>query len=57
MNMNPLKLPRNCANCQHYDGDGWCALPSYLKLIGGYIGAPSVVVCTKHEPKDADDER
>lgn len=51
----PLILPRFCANCAHFDGEGWCALPRHESPLPGYIGAPSIVVCTKHEPASADD--
>lgn len=59
----PLVLPRNCANCAHYDGEGWCALPARMsrtisrffvanRPIPGYIGAPSMVVCAQHEQRE-----
>lgn len=52
MNREPLVLPRNCANCAHFDGEGWCAMPRpALSPLTSFIGAPSMVVCIKHEPK------
>lgn len=51
----PLILPRNCGNCQHFDGEGWCALVLKEKLILGFIVDPALVSCTKHQDKDADD--
>ena len=50
----PLILPRNCSNCQHFDED-YCTLPSVRVLVQGYIKAPARVTCAEHEPKDADD--
>jgi hypothetical protein len=50
----PLILPRNCANCAHFDGDCHCALRS--AVLRGAIHEPELVVCAKHKPKDADDE-
>jgi len=49
----PLKLPRNCANCWHIDSYAHCALRG-PKLMPGHIPIPALVVCAKHEPKDAD---
>lgn len=49
----PLILPRNCGNCQHFDGDAHCAAKG-ARLIQS-IPWPRGVVCEKHEPKDADD--
>lgn len=51
-----MELPLNCANCAHYDGDGFCALPEDDKAISGYISEAESVVCVKHEPKERDDE-
>lgn len=50
--MQPLILPRTCSNCQHYDGDHYCALKYVHQLIHGYIAAPLQVVCAKHEAKE-----
>lgn len=57
MNTEPLVLPRNCGNCQHFDGDSHCALPRRLGavLIHRVIDR-SRVVCVKHEPKREDEE-
>ena len=56
MNGELLVLPRNCSNCQHFDGEGWCALPAGAdKAITGFIRYGARVTCTKHEPQDADD--
>ena len=49
-------LLRNCANCLHWDGQGWCALTRDAKAIGGHIISPSLVVCAKHEPAELDVE-
>ena len=53
----PLILPRNCGNCQHFDGEGWCALPNDGKPrpLYHFIYSPSDVTCTRQEPKDSDD--
>lgn len=48
----PLVLPRNCWNCEHFDGEHWCSLLLKDKLIPGYIADHAKVVCAKHEPKD-----
>jgi len=44
-------LPRNCANCAHFDGEHWCALAEKERIVGFIWDAP-LVVCAKHEPKD-----
>ena len=49
----PLILPHTCSTCQHWDGEGWCAVLKE-KLILGFIVEPSRVVCEKHKDKDAD---
>jgi len=48
----PLILPRNCANCAHYDGDHYCALPRNERLLAGWIIEPEQVVCAKQENKE-----
>ena len=40
-----MELLQNCANCAHYDGDGFCALPMDEKLIHGYIEEAESVAC------------
>lgn len=45
----PLKLPRNCGNCAHFDGDCWCSLPVMLRHMRGAIVEPGHLVCSKHE--------
>ena len=52
----PLILPRNCGNCSFWDGDVHCGIPASrgARLITRII-VPALVVCIKHEPKDADD--
>jgi hypothetical protein len=44
-------LPRNCANCSHFDNYSHCALLGE-KFIPGHIPMPSLTVCARHEPKD-----
>ncbi len=51
-----LILSQNCANCRHWDGQGWCALTREAKAIGGHIILPALVVCAKHEPAELDIE-
>lgn len=46
-----MELPRNCANCEHYDGDGYCSLPRADRMLAGYIYHPASVVCLKHDPR------
>lgn len=52
-----MELPLNCANCDHYDGDGYCALKQTQLLIVGFIADPKLVVCAKHEPKEPDQSK
>ena len=54
--MTEIGLLRNCANCLHWDGQGWCALTRDAKAIGGHIILPALVVCAKHEPAELDIE-
>jgi hypothetical protein len=51
----PLVLPRNCANCAHFDGEHWCALGEQARVVG-FIWAAPLVVCAKHEPKEPEIE-
>lgn len=51
----PLILPRNCANCAHFDGEHWCALGEKERVVG-FIWHASLVVCAKHEPSKPDFE-
>lgn len=51
-----MTLSQNCANCLHWDGQGWCALTREAKAIGGHIISPLLVVCAKHEPAELDIE-
>jgi hypothetical protein len=51
----PLILPRNCGNCQHFDEDCHCGLRWADSVLRGPIIEPNEVVCAKHEPLDADD--
>ena len=52
----PLILPRNCGNCQHWDGDKWCSLPWREVLIQGPTNLPAQVVCAKHKPQEPEIE-
>ena len=52
-----MVLPQNCANCAHYDGDGFCALPHGDKLIHGFIEEAEAVVCVEHTTPEAEDDR
>ena len=47
--MEPLNTQRNCAHCQHFDGDVHCSLPLKDALIRGAILEPESVVCGKFE--------
>lgn len=47
-------LVRNCENCEHFDGDVFCSLPTPEKLIHGHIPEPELVVCAKHQVREAD---
>lgn len=49
-----MELPKNCGNCDHFDGDAHCALLPGQRVITGFIVLPSKAVCVKHEPKDAE---
>lgn len=49
-----MELPKNCATCAHYDGDHYCAHPSMLLLVMGYIPKPALVVCANHQDKEPD---
>lgn len=49
-----IELPKNCANCQHFDGGNHCTLVLKQALIPGYIADPFLVVCAKHEAKDGE---
>lgn len=46
-------LPQSCALCEHYDGEGYCALPRKDRLLAGFIIIPAAVVCAKFEKGDA----
>lgn len=50
-----LKLPRNCANCVHFDGEHWCGLAEKERIVG-FIWAAPLVVCAKHELSEPDIE-
>lgn len=47
-----VPLPKSCATCNHYDGDGYCALPRADRLLAGYIYQAAGVVCARHEVKE-----
>lgn len=51
-----VTLPRNCGNCQFWDGDVHCSLPVKQTVIIGAIVDPEQVVCSQHEPKTEDDK-
>lgn len=51
-----MELPRNCSNCDHFDGDCFCALPTAAKVILGAIQHPAMVTCALWVKKDAPDE-
>lgn len=44
-------LVKSCANCEHFDGDVFCSLPTPVKLIHGCIKEPALVSCANHEAK------
>lgn len=44
----------SCHNCEHFDGDVFCSLPTPDKLIHGCIKEPESVLCVKHDRKDRD---
>lgn len=41
-----------CATCEHYDGDGYCALPQGQQIIRGFIAGPSAVWCGKYQAQE-----
>jgi hypothetical protein len=41
----------SCFNCEHFDGDVFCSLPTPDKLIHGCIRESELVVCARHEAK------
>jgi hypothetical protein len=50
----PLLHPaQTCSNCQHYDGDHFCALDRPKRLVLGYIIDAENVVCAEHEFSEA----
>lgn len=55
MNGELLVLPRNCANCAHFDGEHWCRLAEKERIVG-FIWAAPLVVCAKHKPQEPEIE-
>ncbi|MEY4385811.1 MAG: hypothetical protein RLY20_1094 [Verrucomicrobiota bacterium] len=41
-----MDLDKNCANCEHWDGDGYCSLPRAQRKLAGFIHEPESVVCS-----------
>lgn len=41
-------LPKSCATCAHFDGDGFCAIPK-TKIICGFLAIPAAAVCALHK--------
>lgn len=42
----PLVLPRNCANCAHFDGEHWCTLAEKCADFVAKAAAESRTGCT-----------
>ncbi len=49
----PPVLQKSCFRCEHFDGEGWCALPKAQRTIYGRIIVPEAVVCSRFEDVDS----
>lgn len=48
-----MALIQSCFTCEHFDQDGYCALPRHQRKLAGVILEPESVVCSEWALREA----